>query len=98
MKGLRVLFAVAAVALAASFPSARVASQAPDRTASVPRMTMAEFKKRLAAGDVVVVDVRGLESYKAGHIPGAVSVPYDKVQEKAQELKTYKKPIVTYCA
>jgi 3-mercaptopyruvate sulfurtransferase SseA len=98
MRGLRVLVAVAAAVVAASVPGARAASQAPDRTASVPRMTMDEFKKRLAAGDVVVVDVRGLESYKAGHIPGAISVPLDKVQEKAQELKTYKKPIVTYCA
>jgi predicted sulfurtransferase len=62
------------------------------------RISMAEFKKLHASGSVLVVDVRDADSFKLGHIPGAILVPLEQVSARARELKAVKKPIVTYCA
>ncbi len=66
--------------------------------AAVPRVTIAEFKKLLAQGAVVPMDVRGPQSFALGHIPGAISVPLESIKARAAELKQIKKPIVAYCA
>ena len=65
---------------------------------SVSRITLADFKQALDAGRVIPIDVRDADSYAAGHIPGALSVPLDSVSQKAAELKRSGKPIVAYCA
>lgn len=39
-------------------------------------ITLGELKKMQGKGKVMLVDVRETESYKKGHIPGAVSIPY----------------------
>ena len=66
--------------------------------ASVPRMSLPEFKKALESGRVLAIDVRDAGSYEFGHIPGAVLVPLEDVAKKAAELKATKKTLVTYCA
>ena len=45
-----------------------------DRSGLEP-VTRVELEARLRAGDTVVLDVRPLAEYEAGHIPGAKSVP-----------------------
>lgn len=75
----------------------RAAAQETDLT-TAPRITQEEFKKLHDTHAVVVVDVRDGDQFKAGHIPGALSIPLDQVAARADELKAYKKPIVTYCA
>jgi len=52
--------------------------------------------ERVRAGEVLVLDVRPAEEYRAGHIAGAVSVP---LQELEQQLGTLPKDreIVAYC-
>ena len=71
-------------------------------TAPMPktdRMPMAEFKKLLAANDVVVIDVRSHDAYMGGHIPGALSMPEETLSAAAAEkLKRMGKPIATYCS
>lgn len=63
------------------------------------RMPMTEFKKLMAANNVVILDVRSAESYAAGHIPGALSLPEDTItQAVAGKLKKMGKPIATYCS
>jgi rhodanese-related sulfurtransferase len=66
--------------------------------ASVPRISLADFKKAVDAGQVVIVDTRDAGSYADGHIPGAVLVPLADIAKKAPGLKASKKPIVAYCA
>jgi rhodanese-related sulfurtransferase len=61
------------------------------------RVSFEEFKKLYDRGEVLVVDVRSAESYQAGHIPGAISVPLDAVEARIPELKKEKRAIVTYC-
>lgn len=55
-----------------------------------------ELRARLAAGEVVVVDVRPEVEYEAGHIPGAVSVPPDRLEELLDTLPA-DRDIVAYC-
>ena len=63
------------------------------------RIAMADFRKLLAANDVVVLDVRSAESYAAGHIPGALSIPEETITSAlAEKLKKMGKPIATYCS
>jgi phage shock protein E len=71
-------------------------------SASMPktdRMTMAEFKKLAAANAVVIVDVRSLDAYVSGHIPGALSIPEETINASvAEKLKKMGKPVATYCS
>jgi rhodanese-related sulfurtransferase/DNA-binding transcriptional ArsR family regulator len=55
-----------------------------------------ELRRRLAAGDVIAVDVRPAEEYAAGHIPGAVSIPLEQLAERITELPADVE-VVAYC-
>lgn len=47
---------------------------------------------------IVLLDVRTQEEFDNGHIPGAVLLPYDEVEEKAAKLLPDKdREIVIYC-
>ena len=56
----------------------------------------AELLRRLKAGTVTLIDVRPVEEYEAGHIPGAVSVPLDRLAAFAKTAAK-RKTIVAYC-
>jgi rhodanese-related sulfurtransferase len=55
-----------------------------------------QLRKRLRAGDVVLVDVRSAEEFEAGHIEGARSIPIDELEERLAELPADHE-IVAYC-
>ena len=55
-----------------------------------------ELLVRLRAGDVVVVDVRPASEYAAGHLPGAVNVPPDELDERLAALPADQE-VVAYC-
>lgn len=55
-----------------------------------------ELAARIAAGDVVVVDVRPSPEYAAGHIAGAVSIPIDDLAAGVQGLPA-DVDVVAYC-
>jgi rhodanese-related sulfurtransferase len=56
----------------------------------------AALMERLSDGNVVVLDVRPEEEYRAGHIPGALSVPVDALEAALQALPKDTE-IVAYC-
>ena len=62
------------------------------------RMAYAEFKRLADKDGVLIVDVRGRESYIGGHIPVAIVIPLGEIESRASELVREKRPIVTYCA
>lgn len=66
-----------------------------DRSDPEP-VQMNELLRRVRAGDVIVVDARPANEYAAGHIPGALSVPIDQLQERLKQLPK-SKPYVAYC-
>ncbi|MEU8139563.1 metalloregulator ArsR/SmtB family transcription factor [Streptodolium elevatio] len=51
---------------------------------------------RARTGEVVVLDVRPVEEYAAGHIPGAISIPVDELAERIAELPDTAE-VVAYC-
>ena len=65
---------------------------------AVPRMKLEDFKKELDQDKLLVIDTRGPEAYRAGHIPGSINVPLSAWAENLPRLKASKKPIVAYCA
>ena len=52
--------------------------------------------KRAREGAVAVLDVRPVEEYRAGHIPGAISIPLKDLQRHLSELPRDQE-IVAYC-
>ena len=71
-----------------------------------PRITQQDFKKLVAARNVVVVDTRVADVFEAGHIPGALQLPLEGRMTWPDEsektvvpmLLKAKKPVVVYCA
>ena len=55
-----------------------------------------DLLKRVISGGVTVLDVRPIEEYEAGHIPGALSVPLDQLKEMLAKLPANQE-IVAYC-
>ena len=55
-----------------------------------------ELRRRVVAGEVVVVDVRPTLEYEAGHIPGARSIPLDELDARLGELPADLE-VVAYC-
>jgi rhodanese-related sulfurtransferase len=63
---------------------------------AVDQLSAQELERRLARGDVVVLDVRPEPEYRAGHIPGARSVPLSALPSLAPKLPR-RRQIVAYC-
>lgn len=56
-----------------------------------------ELEKRLADG-AVLVDVRSLPEYEAGHLDGAVNVPFTALEEQiGQYIREKTAPMILYC-
>lgn len=55
-----------------------------------------ELIERVRRKSVTVIDVRPVEEYQAGHIPGAISVPLKELELRLAELPKDKE-IVAYC-
>ena len=66
---------------------------------NVPRISIQDLKKMMDAGKpVTIIDVQPKDVYKAGHIKGAISIPWKSqiALEDVFNLPT-EKPVVTYC-
>jgi rhodanese-related sulfurtransferase/DNA-binding transcriptional ArsR family regulator len=59
-------------------------------------VSSAELVQRVRRGEVTVLDVRPTEEYRAGHIPGALSVPLPELKARLAELPK-RREIVAYC-
>ncbi len=59
-------------------------------------VTLKELRRRLREGDVTVVDVRPTEEYRAGHIPGALSIPVAQLKRRLREIPKGRE-VVAYC-
>jgi len=64
------------------------------------QMQLAAVKQLFDAGAVLLIDAREPEEYTQGHIPGALSMPYDEVSsepERLEKLAAGGKAIAVYC-
>jgi rhodanese-related sulfurtransferase len=55
-----------------------------------------ELLRRVKNGEVTVLDVRPREEYRAGHLPGALSIPVSELRARLKELPKDRE-VVAYC-
>lgn len=62
-------------------------------------VTYADLQQKIAdKEDIVLLDVRTAEEFNSGHIPTAVLLPYDQIEDKSEKLLNDKnKEIIVYC-
>ena len=74
---------------------------APDPGPNEETLRIAQLDPRAAARrsseGALLIDVRERSEWSAGHVPGAVHIPYEELRERAHELPV-DRPIVLYCA
>jgi len=75
--------------------AASVAGAAEPVVAPVTQQALVE-RQQQADGDLVVLDVRSPEEFAAGHVPGAVNIPHDRIAERLSEVPK-DKDVVLYC-
>ena len=69
----------------------------PETIEDVPRIDPTEVKAMIDRGDdLLIVDTRSLESYNAGHIAGAISLPVAELADRYEELPK-DIPLILYC-
>ncbi|QWH04149.1 metalloregulator ArsR/SmtB family transcription factor (plasmid) [Bacillus mycoides] len=59
-------------------------------------ITLSELKDRMDKGEVLLLDVRPKEEYEKAHIPGAVSIPIEELEEKLSSLPA-NCDVIAYC-
>ncbi len=75
--------AVSALVLVAMFVTVQQLTSEP----AVPTISAAEVVQRYTAGErFLLIDVREAEEYAAGHIPGALLVPFDELAVRMSAL------------
>jgi rhodanese-related sulfurtransferase len=55
-----------------------------------------ELLRRVRSGEVTILDVRPAEEYRAGHLPGALSIPLGELKARIRELPRDRE-VVAYC-
>ena len=107
-KGLYVEYRLADEDVSAFFLALRVLAES--RLAEVEQVARAYFEerggmesveseellRRVRSGAVTVLDVRPAEEYRAGHIPGALSIPVGELKARLKELPKGRE-VVAYC-
>jgi len=66
--------------------------------AEVPRVTLEDAKVAFDNGTAIFVDVRSKDSFKAGHITGALLIQLGEFETRLEKIKLPKDQwIITYC-
>lgn len=70
----------------------------PDSVSASPTVVSAsELKDRMARGErFQLIDVRSLQEYSEGHIPGAVNLPLEQVEARLADMHS-QDPVVLVC-
>ncbi|WP_100429841.1 rhodanese-like domain-containing protein [Flavobacterium sp. 1] len=45
-----------------------------------------------------MIDVRTREEFSGGHVAGSINIPLNEIQERFEELKNLKSPLILCCA
>jgi hydroxyacylglutathione hydrolase len=63
---------------------------------SVAQIDAPALARRLAAGEVSVIDVRGRAEWQEGHVPGVKNIPVGYLADRLREIPR-DKPVVVHC-
>ena len=69
--------------------------------AGMPLVTLAETRAIIEQGTHILFDARSLASYSAGHLPGAMSLPADAMEQQFPQFTGVldaDSPILVYCS
>ncbi len=93
MKRLLILLVLLATSTA---PPAANAADVADRT----HISATDLEQLIAQGTApIIIDVRSGYEYRAGHIPGAIHIPFWSALSRVDEISAAKdEPVVVYCA
>jgi rhodanese-related sulfurtransferase len=89
--------ALALTACVSPAPSEHPATAGTVAPGIAPGIVDAAAARKLVATGIKVVDVRTAAEYAAGHLPGAVNIPFDEVERRAAELGPPGTPVLLYC-
>lgn len=67
----------------------------------LPLIRMKEMRGAVESYSHLILDARPVEDYEAGHIPGAMNLPYDELHDRLDAvlpLLTPATPIIGYCS
>lgn len=67
-----------------------------DQRGAMEAVAPDELLRRVRSGEVTVLDVRPVEEFRAGHVPGALSIPLGELKARLKELPK-DRAIVAYC-
>ena len=82
---LALIFLIAILGSGAFVGSSAFAGES--QSTEAPSISAADLHGRRTSGEgPVVIDVRTPEEYAAGHVPGAVNIPFDQVAERISEV------------
>jgi len=56
-----------------------------------------EIEDALQKG-AVIIDVRTASEFNQGHIPGSKNIPLFEIKQETEQIKNWKKPVITVCA
>lgn len=62
-----------------------------------PGVVHVETARRLIEAGTRVVDVRTPQEFAAGHVAGALNIPFDEIDRRAAEIGPPGTPVVLYC-
>lgn len=66
------------------------------RRGALEPVAAVDLMRRVRAGEVTVIDVRPEEEFRAGHLPGARSIPVDELVTRLAEVPAGR-DVVAYC-
>jgi rhodanese-related sulfurtransferase len=95
---MKTLLAVASLSLAV--PALATEARPPLAAAvstPAPGVVDVQTARGLAAGGIKVVDVRTPAEFAAGHVPGAVNIPFDEMERRHAEVGPPTTPVLIYC-
>ncbi|MBN2659453.1 MAG: metalloregulator ArsR/SmtB family transcription factor [Spirochaetales bacterium] len=67
-----------------------------DKPSRIAIVNMDEMKEIIAVGSAVIIDVRPESEYKTLHLPGAISIPLDELEDRYREIPA-ENDVITYC-
>ncbi|MGB7202448.1 MAG: rhodanese-like domain-containing protein [Pyrinomonadaceae bacterium] len=97
MKSKIAIIAVAVLALLAACKPAEIEYVKYETEEAVPRMSAADAKKEVDAGNAILVDSRDKSAFDAERLPGAINIASNAAKESFDKLPKGKK-IIVYCS
>lgn len=87
----------AALLLASPAGGADTASTTSGPPAAKPGVVDVPTAIALVAAGIQVVDVRTPAEFAAGHVPGALNIPFEEMERRHAELGPASTPVLLYC-